>query len=375
MRPVRYGIIGCGDMGQVHVMNYIKRPGMVETVAVCDINDDNIQKILKLIPDSSRVRVVKDYRSLLDMYDIEAVVISTPNNTHCEIVLDAFAAGKHVFCEKPMDVTVERCTKMINAWHRSNRIFQIGLVYRYSPLFRLMAKIIQQGDIGRPLMAWCHEFREPFPIGRTREWRYSKSKSGDSLVEKDCHHFDLFNWMLGVKPTRVQAMGGIIAIKNDGSGEFEPGVSGEPYPPSLVPHPEILDHALVNIEYENGAKANLGLCLFAPGSGLPFGVLGTKGRLFTKISDHRVEIVQYDRKTAVHNRRVIKAETAIYGFADIGHSGGFAQHVEFCTSILENKPAFCDGLTGLESLYPAFAAQKSIAEEGRVVTIEEIAAS
>lgn len=211
-------MIGCGDMGQVHVMNYLQTPGLVDTVAVCDVNDDNLRAVLKLLPDRDRVRVVHDYHAVLEMPEVEAVVISTPNDTHCEIVEDAFAAGKHVFCEKPMDVTVVRCRRMINAWQRSGRILQIGLVYRYSPLFRRMAALIRDGAIGEPLIAWCQEFREPFPIGRTREWRYSESKSGGALVEKDCHHFDLFNWLLGSRPARVQAMGGQLAIRGGGRG-------------------------------------------------------------------------------------------------------------------------------------------------------------
>ncbi|MBN1675015.1 MAG: Gfo/Idh/MocA family oxidoreductase [Kiritimatiellae bacterium] len=371
-RPVRYGLIGCGDMGQVHAMNYVQQSGLVETVAVCDINEANIRALLKHLPDPAAVRVVTDYRALLDMDEIEAVVVSTPNDRHLEIVRDAFAAGKHVLCEKPLEVSLARSRQLVDAWRASGRILQIGLVYRYSPLFRTMAEMIRAGKIGVPLMAWCHEFRQPFPVGRTREWRYDAARSGGALVEKDCHHFDLFNWMLGAKPVRVQAMGGQLAVKGAGLGLVETGVIREPYPADLVARSGIYDHAWVNVEYENGTKANLGLCFFAPDFGLPFGVLGSEGRLTTRLVDGRLEWMRYDYARGAHETAVIDRQSAIHGFGQIGHSGGFDQHVEFCRCVREERPAFCDGQVGIESLYPAFAGQLSIAEGGRVVTIAEL---
>ena len=360
-------------MGQVHAMNYLREPGLVETVAICDTNAGNIQAMRKVLGDQAeKVKVLRDYHALLAMPEIEAVVVSTPNNTHRDIVIDAFAAGKHVFCEKPMEVTAQRCADLLNAWRQSDRILQIGLVYRYSPIFRTMAGMIAEGRIGTPCLAWCHEFREPFPVGREREWRYLEADSGGALVEKDCHHFDLFNWLLDARLLRVQAMGGQLAIRNDGTGEMEPGVSGEPYPGSSAARPEVLDHAWVNLEYEGGKKAHLGLCLFAPGYDLPVGVLGTRGRLVANVNKQTVEMVVYDRRGGKHKREIIEARTGITGFGQTGHSGGLDQHIEFCRCIREGKPAFCDGQVGLESLYPAFAAQRSIAEGGRVVEIKEV---
>ena len=372
MQPVRYGMIGCGDMGRVHAMNFSQKPGLAEAVVICDINEDNSKAMRKELPNGNSVPAVSDYRQVLAMDEVEAVIISTPNNRHYQIVLDAFDAGKHVFCEKPMEVTLQRCREMVRAWKQSGLVFQIGLVYRYSPLFRRMAQLIQDGAIGQPWMAWCHEFREPFPIGRTREWRYSEAQSGGALVEKDCHHFDLFNWMFGVQPKRVQAMGGQLAIKADNTGSWRPGVTGEPYPDSLAPHPEVLDHAWVNIAYENGAKANLGLCFFAPKMGLPFGVLGTKGRIESNVANQTMELIEYNFKTGEPKRTNIEAGTDVYGLGQIGHSGGFDQHVEFCECVRKGRQAWCNGDIGIQSLYPAFAAQKSILENGRVVDIAEI---
>ncbi len=372
MEAVRYGMIGCGDMGRVHAMNFSQQAGLAEAVAICDVNDENIAAMLGLLPNREKVRVVKDYRHLLEMEEVEAVVISTPNNLHYQMVLDSFAAGKHVFCEKPMEVTLQRCRGMIAAWQQSELVFQIGLVYRYSPLFRKMAHLIQEGTIGQPWLAWCQEFRVPFPIGRTREWRYNEATSGGALLEKDCHHFDLFNWLLGVQPLHVQAMGGQLAIKQDNSGAWQPGVPGEPYPASLAPHPEVIDHAWVNIEYENGAKANLGLCFFAQDVGLPFGILGTTGRIESNVAHQTLELVEYNFRTGKPKRTKLDATDKIHGFGEIGHSGGYNQHVEFCQCVRENKQAWCNGNIGIQSLYPAFAAQKSIAEGGRVVQISEI---
>ncbi len=82
---------------------------------------------------------------------------------------------------------------MITAARETGKVLQVGLVCRYAKIFRAMRRLIDAGRIGRPVLAWCHEFRVPFPIGRGRAWRYSQKLSGSALLEKNCHHFDLFN--------------------------------------------------------------------------------------------------------------------------------------------------------------------------------------
>ena len=90
------------------------------------------------------------------------------------------------------------------AARHADRIVQIGLVYRCSNLYREMARLARE-ELGGPTLMWCKELRQCFP---QRHWYYERSSTGGTLVEKDCHHFDLFNWMIGDDPVRVFATGG-----------------------------------------------------------------------------------------------------------------------------------------------------------------------
>lgn len=249
--PLRYGIIGCGDMARAHCMNLALRPDLFRVVALCDPLDAHMESTQAKLPaDHAPARRYADYRGLLDDPEVDAVIVSTPNNLHTEPVVAAFQTGKHVFCEKPFATNLADCDRMIAARDRAGRALQIGLVLRYAAAFERMADLIRAGRIGRPMMAWCQEFRAPFPIGRGREWRFDTAISGGAILEKDCHHFDLFEWLLGSPTTRVQAFGGRAVV--------EAGTSQDALPDNgefdrLVKRNDIVDHAVINLEYASGA--------------------------------------------------------------------------------------------------------------------------
>ena len=204
-RRVNVAFLGTGDMAQTHMRDMANLGDLYCLKALCDTNE----KRLRAFQETFKVNVdcYMDHHALLDRKDIDAVIICTPNYLHLEHAVAAFESGKHVLLQKPMALHIRDCNTIIEAGRKAGKKLQVGLVYRYSPLFRYMAQVIQRGKIGRPLMAWCHEFRVPFPVGNLREWRYDEKLSGGSLVEKSCHHFDLFQWMLGGLPLRVHAFG------------------------------------------------------------------------------------------------------------------------------------------------------------------------
>ena len=113
MRKLKYGVIGCaGRMGMAHLLflnNVVADRVRVE--ALCDLDTPQAAACADLFPHD--VRIFDDYRKLLEIDEIDAVLISTPNNTHKQIALDAFAAGKHVFCEKPLANTLGDCDEII----------------------------------------------------------------------------------------------------------------------------------------------------------------------------------------------------------------------------------------------------------------------
>lgn len=106
------------------------------------------------------------------------MVISVPNYLHREVAVAFLEAGKHVFLEKPVAHTIEDCDAIIEAAEASGQVLQIGLVYRYSNLYRRMEKELENGRLGEVKLMWCKEFRDPFPPA---DWFYDKTKSGERL--------------------------------------------------------------------------------------------------------------------------------------------------------------------------------------------------
>jgi len=361
LEKVKYGVIGCaGRMGMAHLLflNNIVAD-RVRVAALCDLNLDQAGACADLFP--HEVRVFDDYRRLLEIDEIDAVLISTPNHTHKQIAVDAFAAGKHVFCEKPLANTLVDCDEIIAAADRSGKFLQVGLVYRYSPLYKRMRELIESGEIGPVHMMWCKELLGSF----YGQWRFKRSLSGGAIVEKNCHHFDIFNWMIGARPEKVCAFGGQNVIKRGRAVEAIVMDSGDR---NTIDDSEIIDNAFVIIEYENGARAELSLCFFSPyGNDLEIGAVGETGKLESWVKAHRIHLW---RNADEGRMEVVEPETDVAQYG-VFHTGAYRQHIDFADCILSGSPPFCDGEIGRESIVIALAAQKSISEQ-RIVRIDEV---
>lgn len=363
MEKIKMGFIGVGDMGSHHCMGFDQLADC-EVRYICDMNEGNVARTLKELQHSKPV-ICSDYRELLGKEDLDAVVISVPNYMHREIAVAFLEDGKHVFLEKPIAHTLEDCDAIIEAAKKHQRILQIGLVYRYSNLYRRMAHEIGEGRLGEVKMMWCKEFRDSFPPA---EWFYDKSKSGGSIVEKDCHHFDIFNWMIGAAPVRVFATGGQHVIMRGQPNLITNSYSH--YPAKTIENPTVVDHAFITVEYANGSKANLGLCLYLKprnltGDGLEIGLIGSNGAQLVARNDKTIDIAGGENYTRDHLDIDVTSDS-IMG----GHTGGQTQRIDFIDCIRSNRQPFASAEVGRNALLIALAAEKSITEE-RYVYLSE----
>ena len=352
-----------------HLGNLRTIPEAVVT-AICDTDPELLESARQYVDASCEL--YGDYRELIDVAPVDAIIIATPNHTHLEIAEKAFSRGLHVFTEKPMATTVEDCRAMIDASERVGRVLQVGLLCRYNPQFHEFVRIIQSGAIGQLHMMFCKEFRAPFqnllkqfghtlrtktgdfadsasvgsasPAEATEEeqkaWWRMREISGGALVEKNCHHFDVFNWMLGdnVRPTRVFATGG-----RDVHKQFE-----------------IIDHAWVTVDYENGVKACLGLCFFAPwGEEVEWWAVGDQGKVECHLHKEELHLI-----TGRDKCEIIKVDFP--GPKEKGHRGSRVELEEFIKSIRSNSKPYADGDVGLRSVEIPIAAEQSIKLEAPV---------
>jgi len=141
---VRVGVIGAGYWGPNIVRNLHEAPG-AEAVAVADLSPDRLDAIRKRFP---AVRVTTDYRELVDDPSIDAICIVTPVNTHRKLAEEAFAAGKHVFVEKPLAKTVSDAEAIVRAGERAGKTLMVGHTFVYNPAVVVVKGILESGGIG-----------------------------------------------------------------------------------------------------------------------------------------------------------------------------------------------------------------------------------
>ncbi len=361
---IRIGVIGLGDIGRHHV-NALDECEGVRVVALCD-PDPRAEENYPLTLRRSQPTRHCDHREVLARDDVDAVLVTVPGHLHVEIAVAALRAGKHLFLEKPVANTLAGADEIIEVARETRRVVQIGLVYRCSALYRTMARLARE-ELGGPTLMWCKELRQCFP---QRHWFYSQNCTGGTLVEKDCHHFDLFNWMIGSEPTRVFATGGQHVWRRGEPVEIE--CSYCPLPTETYDDIDVVDHALVTVDYANGAKATLTLCMylvpenFTP-EGLEVGAIGRNGKLLQAMRDE--ELILCGGRGETPTRSIPIESDSVNG----SHIGFRTQHTEFIRAIRTGESSAADLDVGRRSILVALAAEESI-RTGRPIDLAALEA-
>ena len=198
---MKLAFIGCGNIATYHsgvIRGSVKG---IEIVAGCDIDS----RALSAYGKEFGVReLYADYRELLANPDIEAVCVALPTGLHCQAVLDAARAGKQVFCEKPMAITVRDCDRMIDACERAGVLLMIGHVRRYDADWGAWKKIVQSGRIGRPVI-WRQTAGGAGPGG----WFMEAGMGEGPFMDGCVHNWDFANAVFG-EP--VEATGSLARL-------------------------------------------------------------------------------------------------------------------------------------------------------------------
>ncbi len=256
----RLGIIGPGSRGQF-LMSFLKRNAKVEVVALCDIYQPSIDGALKLYPEAT---VYKDYRKLLEDRRVDAVLIATPLNTHFQIAMDAFDAGKHVFCEKALAMTIADCYQMYQKHRETGKVFFAGQQRLFDPRYIRAMEMVQQGVFGeieaiRTFWFRNNDWRRPVPspeLERHINWRLYNEYSKGLMTELACHQIQIGTWALGDIPNKVMGHGAITHWK-DGR--------------------EVYDNVSCIYVFDNGVKLNFESVISNKFYGLEEQILGNLG--------------------------------------------------------------------------------------------------
>lgn len=164
------GAIGVNGMGFADLTSALKIPG-VNVVAICDIDANVIanrmKDLTKMNVDTSKIKTYDDYRKLLENKDVDAVIVGTPDHWHALIMMDACAAGKDVYCEKPVGNSIGECRAMLKAQQRYNKVVQVGQWQRSQQHFKDAVDYVQSGVLGniRTVKVWCYQgWMKPGPV-------------------------------------------------------------------------------------------------------------------------------------------------------------------------------------------------------------------
>src|SRR5262245_33554320 len=223
------GLIGAGRIGKLHAENIATRIRSARLAAVADVN---LQPAREVAERFNIRTATADYRDLLADGSINAVVICSATNTHALIIQEAAAAGKHIFCEKPIDFDLQRIPQEVNAVNKAGVKLQIGFNRRFDPSFTKVRELVAGGKIGTPHIVRITS-RDPAPP----PIEYVKT-SGGIFLDMTIHDFDMVRFLSGSEAEEVYAVGDALI------------------------NPEIaragdVDTAIVTMRLKNGALATI----------------------------------------------------------------------------------------------------------------------
>ncbi len=199
-RKVKIAMIGTGRMGSVHARNIVRQIPELELVAVCDIRLEVAQAVANEL---GIQRVVYDYHDLLHDPGIDAVLIASSTNTHAFMVKDAAAANKHIFCEKPLALELDKIDEALAAVEKAGVKLQVGFNRRFDKSFQRVHEIVKSGEIGRPCILRITNRDPDFPSMDFLR------VSGGIFLDLVIHDFDMVRYQVG-DVQEVYAMGHVL---------------------------------------------------------------------------------------------------------------------------------------------------------------------
>ena len=360
---LRYAIVGTGMMGIEHIQALLTLPD-THIVALCDPHAPSLAAARHALgADRDAARVYTDVETMAAAGEFDVVVLASPNHTHRALAEPLLRSGAHLLIEKPLCTTAQDCKELLALEHQTQqpgRVVWVGLEYRFmAPTMQLLAHA-RSGVLGNLRMLAIREHRFPFLV-KVHDWNRFNVNTGGTLVEKCCHFFDLMRLVLQAEPTSVFA-----------SGAQDVNHLDETYGGRT---PDILDNAFVVVDFDNGARASLDLCMFAEATKneQEISLVGDLGKAEALVTQGIVRLgLRADGWFQTNEQLVNQADLP----SDLQHQGAhhgssWREHVAMQQAIRNNMPAEVTLHDGLMSVAMGEAAHRSIAAH-RPIAMSEI---
>jgi len=333
---LRFGVIGAGRIGKIHAENLATRIPGAEVVAIADVDLKCAQEL------AGRLHVpvaVENYHTILSDPTIDVVAICSSTDTHAKIVVEAAQAGKHIFCEKPIDYDLAKIDAALTAVEKTGVKLQIGFNRRFDPNFRKVRTMIAEGKIGVPHIIRITS-RDPAPPPLS----YIKV-SGGMFFDMTIHDFDMARYLSGSEVDEVFTVAGVMV--DPGIGE-----AGD------------VDTAVIMLRFANGAIGTIDNSRKA--------VYGYDQRVEVFGSEGMVQAQNNTSDNDVYfNAEGVHAAKPLYFFLERYMESFIAELKDFAQSIREDTTPPVIGMDGRIPVLMGMAAKKSYLEN-RPVKLREI---
>jgi len=337
MAKITVGIVGAGRIGKIHAENirYFIPEARIKAVADVVVSDK--------LGDWARAlgieKVTRDPREIMSDGEVDAVVICSSTDTHADMVIAAAQAGKHVFCEKPVDLTVEKVKRALAAVEQAGVKLQVGFNRRFDHNFRRVRELVQSGALGDPHLIRITS-RDPAPPPA----EYVKV-SGGMFLDMTIHDFDMARYLAGSEVVEVYAKGAVLV-------DPAIGKAGD------------VDTAAVMLTFASGAIGVIDNSRRAVyGYDQRVEVFGSKG-CATAANDTPSTVV-------VSGEQGVQGDKPLYFFLERYKQAFIDEMKEFFGALVQDRPTPVTGVDGLKPILIGLAAKRSLAEH-RPVLVSEI---
>jgi myo-inositol 2-dehydrogenase/D-chiro-inositol 1-dehydrogenase len=335
-KTINVGVIGAGRIGRVHAENLAYRIPGVKLVAVADVMVDAAKK---LAAELGIPAAYQDHRTVMQDPQVDVVVVCSSTDTHAQMIEEAAAAGKHIFCEKPIALDLPKIDHALQAVDKAGVKLQVGFNRRFDPSFKRVRDLVATGELGAPhILRITSRDPAPPPISYVKV-------SGGIFLDMAIHDFDMARYLMGSEVEEVYAAGAVLV-------DPEIGKAGD------------IDTAVTTLRFANGA----------------LGVIDNSRKAVYGY-DQRVEVFGSAGMALVTNKtpdNVARSDGAgvhsalpLYFFVERYAEAYVVEMLEFIECVRGDRTPSVTGLDGRIPVVMGYAAKKSY-EEHRPVRLSEI---
>ncbi len=334
MKKLKIGVAGAGRIGKIHIENILQNFPNVEIVLVADPSDEGVMFVK-----SKNLPFSRDFNDIIENKEIKAVIICSPTDTHANFVELAAQSGKHIFCEKPLDLSLEQVQTSLGIVQKSGVKLMLGFNRRFDPNFLKIKSMVDSGQLGDPqILKITSRDPGPPPISYIHV-------SGGLFMDMAIHDFDMARYIMNKEVVEVYSKAAVLV-------DPAIGEAGD------------IDTALTTLTFEDGTMANIDNCRKAVyGYDQRLEVFGSKG--MAKVDNNYPDNHQF------YGAEGVQGSLPLNFFLERYTTSYLNEMDAFFKSVQNGVELPVTGKDALAAMKIALAALKSV-KENRPILIEEI---